>query len=96
MMTASEIAELQKVRDGACLTVLLPLYTNSPDDQQQTPIRLKNCFNRAQECLKSHADLNDEQRKAITTHLNAAIAEVDAAKHANGIASVLKLNLAQS
>ena len=42
MMTASEIAELQKVRDGACLTVLLPLYNNSPDDQQQTPIRLKN------------------------------------------------------
>ena len=86
MMTASEIAALQKVRDGACLTVLLPLYNNSPDDQQQTPIRLKNLFNRAQECLKAHADLNDEKRQAITTHLNAAIAEVDAAKHANGIA----------
>ncbi len=86
MMTAQEIAELQKVRDGACLTVLLPLYNNSPDDQQQTPIRLKNLFNRAQECLKAHADLNDAKRQSITTHLNAAIAEVDAAMHANGIA----------
>ena len=85
MMTAREIDELQKVRDGACLTILMPLYTRSPDDQQQTPIRLKNLSNRAHDCLKAH-DLSDEQRKAITAHLGEAMAQVDAAHHARGLA----------
>ena len=41
MMTIEQIRELQQIRDGVCVTLLLPLYTTSPEDQQQTPIRLK-------------------------------------------------------
>jgi hypothetical protein len=50
---------LQQQHEYPSISILLPIYPNSPDDRQQTPIRVKNLMREAEDRLKKEFTQRD-------------------------------------
>ena len=83
-MNSQDLAQLQAHKEYPSVSILLPIYADSPDNRQQTPIRVKNLLRQAEERL--HAEFSDRDLEPLHARLHELLVEVDSGEAAHGLA----------
>ncbi len=83
-MKSQDLAQLQAHKEYPSVSILLPVYADSPDSRQQTPIRAKNLVRQAQERL--HAEFSDRDLEPLHTRLRELLLQVDSGEAGHGLA----------
>lgn len=83
-MNSQDLAQLQAHKEYPSVSILLPIYAESPDNRQQTPIRVKNLLRQAEERL--HSEFSDRDLEPLHTRLRDLLVEVDSGEAAHGLA----------
>jgi hypothetical protein len=61
MMNRKDIQQLQSIREYPSVSIFLPIYRKSPEDQSQTPVRVKNLMREAEDRLLAEFSQRDVQ-----------------------------------
>lgn len=93
-LTQEDIRELQEQRDYPSVSILLPVYAASPDNRQQTPIRVKNLVRDAEDRLLKEFARRDLE--ALLERLHGLAADVDYNHSAFGLALFASASYARS
>lgn len=83
-MKSQDLAQLQAHKEYPSVSILLPIYADSPDNRQQTPIRVKNLVRQAEERL--HSEFSDRDLTALHSQLHDLLLQVDSGEAAHGLA----------
>jgi hypothetical protein len=83
-MNSQDLAQLQAHKEYPSVSILLPIYADSPDNRQQTPIRVKNLLRQAEERL--HSEFSDRDLEALHSRLHDLLIQVDSGEAAHGLA----------
>jgi hypothetical protein len=83
-MNPQEIAQLQAQTEYPSVSILMPIYAASPDNRQQTPIRIKNLLRQAEERLR--AEFSERDLEPLHARLQDLATNVDSEQAAHGLA----------
>jgi len=83
-MDRRHIEELQAAHGYPAVSILLPVYRRSPEDQQQTPVRVKNLIRQAEDRLAQEFSRRDIE--ALTKRLEDLALEIDYSHPQDGLA----------
>lgn len=83
-MNPQDIAQLQAHKEYPSVSILLPVYAASPDNRQQTPIRVKNLLRQAEERL--HTEFSDRDLEPLHNRLRDLATQLDSEHPAHGLA----------
>lgn len=83
-MNSQDLAQLQAHKEYPSVSILLPVYADSPDNRQQTPIRVKNLVRQAEERL--HVEFSDRDLEPLHTRLRELLGQVGSGEAGHGLA----------
>jgi len=92
-MNHQDIQELQAIREYPSVSILLPVYSESADNRQQTPIRVKNLLREAENRLLKEFSKRDIA--PLQSRLGELAEEIDYERGASGLALFANANFAR-
>ena len=92
-MKSQDLAQLQAHKEYPSVSILLPIYADSPDSRQQTPIRVKNLVRQAQERLQS--EFSERDLQPLNARLQDLMAQADSGESSHGLALFASANFSR-
>ena len=92
-MNRQDIEELQAVHHYPSVSILLPVYRESSDNRQQTPIRVKNLLRAAEERLLK--EFSGRDIESLQSNLEALAEQIDYARGTSGLALFANADVAR-
>ncbi|MDQ3813225.1 MAG: hypothetical protein M3347_04660, partial [Armatimonadota bacterium] len=92
-MDRRDIEQLQSAHGYPAVSILLPVYRRSPEDQQQTPVRVKNLIRQAEDRLLQGFSKRDVE--PLIRRLEGLAQEIDYAHPQDGLALFVNKDVAR-